>query len=345
MALRLVDRTPIRTHLEGSPPSRTFIPRRWRLPQRLRGRRPALAIAGSALAAILVLIVVIVSLIPPPSATSAFGAYAGYENVQGVGQISQLAGNPVDQAMDFFDPTTWLKAIESPAQIVPVWNRTGYRMTWGVTMLPETGGSLAKGATGAYDHYFRTIARYLVANHQGQSIIRLGWEFNGTWFPWSAAQCPSCFISYWRDIVTTMRSVPGAQFLFEWNPTAGTYALPPSAAYPGDAYVDVIGLDVYDNVPGKLSPAGRWKALLDEPFGLTWLLGFAATHGKQIGLPEWGLGYPPDGGGDDPYFITHMVAFIRSNPQIVSALYWNYGTSVLSAAPRSKAAFVRSFAH
>ena len=50
-------------------------------------------------------------------------------------------------------------------------------MTWGVPMLPTTGGvSLATGATGAYDAYFKTLATNLVAAGMGNSAppTRLG---------------------------------------------------------------------------------------------------------------------------------------------------------------------------
>jgi len=281
----------------------------------------------------------------PATATSVvpIGAYAGYKNIGGVAEISKLIGRPVAHAMDFFDGTTWTTAVTSPAQIVPAWNRTDYRMTWGVAMLPDSGASLAEGARGVYDHYFVSIARYLVANHQGGSTIRLGWEFNGDWFPWSAATCPACFVSYWRHIVVAMRSVHGASFLFVWNTTVGTSSLPPTSAYPGDAFVDIVGMDVYDNVRGSPNSAARWRVLADEPYGLRWLSSFARAHHKPVSLPEWGLGFPPDGGGDNPYFISRMAQYLKAQPGLVSALYWNYGTSALSDAPRSRAAFARAF--
>ena len=246
--------------------------------------------------------------------------------------------------MDFIDGTSWEAALASLPLIVPAWDRTGYRMTWGIPMVPGRGATLAQGATGAYDGYFATIARYLVAHRQGGSIIRLGWEFNGPWFPWSAAQCPPCFVTYWRRVVTTMRSVPGSRFRFTWNPTIGDYAFPPTAAYPGDAFVDLLGMDVYDNVAGIADPSQRWQHLLREPFGLHWFTGFARAHHRPITFPEWGLGFPPDGGGDDPYFISHMAAFIKLQPTMVSALYWNYGTSALHDSPLSSAAFAHAFA-
>ena len=270
------------------------------------------------------------------------GAYAGYTDTVGLAAFSRTVGFRVDKAMDFLDGTSWRTIDLSPAHEVPIWDRTGYRMTWGIPILPNSGASLQVGATGAYDAHFETIARYLVAHGQASSVIRLGWEFNGDWFSWSAAGCPACFVSYWRHIVTTMRAVPGEQFLFEWNPAAGTGALAPPAAYPGNRFVDIIGLDVYDNVPGIVRPAARWNHLLFEPFGLAWVVGFAESHGKALSFPEWGLGWPPEGGGDNAYFVTHMARFILSLPNVDNANFWDYGTS-LSAAPRAQAALSRAF--
>ena len=44
-----------------------------------------------------------------------------------------------------------------------------------------------------------------------------------------------------------MRSVPGTRFLFVWNPNACTTDLPLDDWYPGNSYVDIIGMDVYDS--------------------------------------------------------------------------------------------------
>ena len=50
---------------------------------------------------------------------------------------------------------------------------------------PESGGSLAGAASGAYDEHFAALARNLVAGGLGGAGIRLGWEFNGSWYRWS----------------------------------------------------------------------------------------------------------------------------------------------------------------
>ena len=101
----------------------------------------------------------------------------------------------------------------------------------------------------------------MVSAGQGSSIIRPGWEFNGGWFPWAANGQAAAFVAYWQQIVTTMRSVPGQNFTFEWNPTAGDQGVGNLANYyPGNAYVD-------DDRPRSLRPelghvrriAAQWK--------------------------------------------------------------------------------------
>ena len=210
-------------------------------------------------------------------------------------------------------------------------------------MIPNSGGSMAAGAAGSYDGNFRTLAQNFVAQGQGSSIIRIGWEFNGSWFPWGTSSAtPAQFVAYWVHIVDAMRSVPGANFRFEWNPTRGG-TVDPAAYYPGDGYVDIVGLDVYDTewatYPGA---SAEFAAIESGPYGLDWLNTFSGTHGKPMALPEWGLGWGPSSpasgpvsaagtqvcGGDDPVFVADMANWIRGH-NVIEATFWDYGTSRL----------------
>ena len=60
-----------------------------------------------------------------------------------------------------------------------------------------------------------------------------------------------------------MRSVAGEHFRFVWNPDAGAFTqsgYSVAAAYPGDAYVDVIGLDAYDQSwATPQTPTNAWN--------------------------------------------------------------------------------------
>jgi hypothetical protein len=261
--------------------------------------------------------------------------------------------------MSFLDNTSWQK-MENPSWFISQFTGTKYSMIWGVPMLPNTGNyTLAAGATGAYDQYFVTLAQGLVSGGQANSIIRMGWEFNEGWAPWAASGQAANFVAYWRQIVTSMRSVPGANFQFEWNPVIGAQSAGNLAAYyPGNDYVSLIGLDVYDiswaSYPGA---AKLFSTMLTEPYGLNWLASFASQQGKPITLPEWGLGWgdSDDGapvsdpgtetsGGDDPTFINDMAGWIATH-HVVEATLWDVNQSTISTTenPNSFAAAVADF--
>jgi hypothetical protein len=278
------------------------------------------------------------------SLASVFGVYAGAGNADGAAQVAAAIGVQPAYAMDFLDPASW-QTLTNPSWVLSRWAGRGYKMVWGIPMLPDSGASLAVGATGAYDQYFRTIAQTLVGAGQGGSIIRLGWEFNGDWFPWAANGQPTQFVSYFRHIVTAMRGVTGASFQFEWNPTRGPQTTGNlEAYYPGNSYVDIIALDVYDtewaNYPGAQA---EFNYMETQPYGLDWLANFAAANGKPIAFLEWGLGWGPSArgsgpvseagtqvsGGDDPTFINDMATWIATH-NVVEANFWDYGTSTVA---------------
>ncbi len=285
------------------------------------------------------------------SPSSVIGVYGGAGQVSRVLAVEQHLGVRSMYAMDFLDGSSW-STISDPGWLLKVWGHTGFKMVWGVDMLPGSGASLAVGATGAYNKWFKLLAQRFVAGGQGSSLIRLGWEFNGGWFPWRANHQATAFVEYWRQIVNTMRSVPGAHFRFEWNPTRGDLGVGPlSQYYPGNRYVDVIGLDVYDiewgHYPGAVA---EWNHMLTQSYGLDWLASFGAAHGKPISFPEWGLGWGnggngPAGGGDNAYFVQHMAQFISTH-NVANAMAWDWGSRpmISSYYPAAEKALFASFA-
>ena len=64
--------------------------------------------------------------------------------------------------------------------------------------------------------------------------------------PWSSNGNQALWAGAFRHVVDVFRSVSPA-FRFDWNGT-GKYFVAHDApsSYPGDAYVDVVGLDQYD---------------------------------------------------------------------------------------------------
>jgi hypothetical protein len=195
---------------------------------------------------------------------------------------------------------------------------------------------LEAAAAGADDGRFRALGALLVKDGFARAIIDLGREMTGGWYNWSERRCPraepGCYILAWRHAVDAMRSVPGQHFRFLWTVYPGTAAA--VDAWPGAAYVNLVGTDVYDwyggpdgttyphTASGQLDHDARWRQILTQPGGLNWLARLSQVTGKQAAIPEWGLDFHSFGGQDDPAFITRILAWLHAHHAI--GIYWAF---------------------
>jgi peptidoglycan hydrolase-like protein with peptidoglycan-binding domain len=207
--------------------------------------------------------------------------------------------------------------------------------------------ALTAAAAGTDDRRFYQLGELLVRDGLSDTIINLSREMNGSWYEWSERYAPSsepdAFIRAWRQVVTTMRSVPGEHFRFLWTiyPKGATVA----ECWPGSAYVDYVGTDIFDwyggphdtyphTASGALDWALHWEQTLTaRPGGLDWIAQFSRLTGKPIIIPEWGLDFHTFGGQDDTYFLTHMTAWLSAHNAI--GLYWVGGHVTPSGWPGS----------
>jgi hypothetical protein len=261
---------------------------------------------------------------PHTAKTTVLGDFAGSGEPGALAIFASITGTHPVLASDYLLRTSGWDGMDgaggSEDWMLDQWRNSGYRLVLGVPILPGgSNGTLAEGATGAYDQYFTILAQTLVKDGAANAILRLGWEFNGTWYPWSVANNTDAqnFAEFWRQIVTTMRAVPGQQFNFLWNPNGGgSSSWNLELAYPGSAYVDYIGTDVYDEYWGSsFTPQASWSNAVTQTWGLNWLTTFSAAQGKPIAIPEWSVDYRTDGHGlgDDPYFINQFANWIAAN--------------------------------
>ena len=281
----------------------------------------------------------------------ALGVYAGNNNQSAVNSFAATTGAHVTMAETYlpWEANTgtsvgwsYLTTQSTLASWLSTWSGTHDQMVIGVPMVALNGSgnpenTLAQGAAGDENANFVAIAKNLVSLGFGNAILRPGWEFDGPWFPWlveSNADAAN-FATYWQNIVTAMRSVPGADFKFLWSP-AGFQSLSWNIndAYPGNAYVNYVSLDVYDwSWDGTIFPSGdpnnagtiaQSKALFNEYLtdteGLNWLTSFAQAHNKPIVIPEWavlianpGSAQSGHGLGDDPTFVNDMYQWFSAN--------------------------------
>ena len=180
-----------------------------------------------------------------------------------------------------------------------------------IDLLPGKGKkkqyTLEAAADGAYDDHYRHAARLLAARDPSM-IVRTGWEMNGNWTAWSACSDPEVYIKAFQHFVRILRSV-SPHFRIDWAPNIGKQNCAPDAAYPGDAYVDIVGEDIYEFhrfYYGRTS-AQVWADDYNGPYGVKWWLAFASDHHKPISIPEWGTDV------NDGYFMRKMIQLIKTN--------------------------------
>lgn len=106
---------------------------------------------------------------------------------------------------------------------------------------------------GKMDPYFTKFAADAKA-YKGEIILAPYSEFNGNWFPWGmtvSGNTPEKFIKAWIHIHSFFADVPNVKFA--WVPNNDS--VPDVVAnnfdlnYPGSAYVDIVGLDAFNNTP------------------------------------------------------------------------------------------------
>ena len=323
-----------------------------------------------------------------PAATStgmpASGVYLGGGSY-GASQIRSyqtFRGSAVSYALDFQANDT-LSNLAWPSWMSGAWQTSGKTVVVGSSLaMPGDYNRNFQGRTwswndlanGALDATWKQEARNLVASNEANAVLRGNHEFNGGWFSWRVKPGEQgAFIAAWRRWVTVMRSVPGQHFSFDWNPTVGQEALQnPESAYPGDAYVTHVALDVYDGYygagfyPGGAQPTAAqrnvvWNQILNGPRGLVFWKNFANAHGKHMSFPEWGLRNWTEsdgkihGGGDDAAFIQRMAGIFKDPSYHVDyQAFWedpsNGGRGVYNsdngravAVPQARSAYLKYF--
>lgn len=290
---------------------------------------------------------------------SAHGVYVGAAAPDDVAAFERWSGASVGCVEDFLSSENW-RDISEPTWWITRWAAAPKRrhLVLSVPLLPNSGADLQTGAQGTYDQYFHNLATLLVREGFPDATIRLGWEFNGGEFPWSVhpgggpngTASSEDFIRYWRHVVLAMRSSTGSHFTFDWTVNNGYSAVPAEQAYPGDAFVDIVGIDSYDQVWGPdgvqvTDPVRRWQSISDGLHNLNWWAAFARQHKKALSVPEWGVVNGGHGGGDNPYYVQRMLTWAKNNG-VVYEIYFNSGESKISsgALPHAASAYIRQVA-
>jgi mannan endo-1,4-beta-mannosidase len=112
--------------------------------------------------------------------------------------------------------------------------------------------SMTELAAGAYDSYIKAYAQEVRA-FGCHVVLSLGHEMNGWWYTWGLPDTtPRTFKAAWRHFHHIFAAEHVRNVIWSWDPThqysqykPGKIAYPASMFYPGNRYVDWIGIDGY----------------------------------------------------------------------------------------------------
>ncbi|MEO6005542.1 MAG: glycosyl hydrolase [Opitutus sp.] len=245
-------------------------------------------------------------------------------------EIHEKTGHwPALAGFDYVDFSSGGLTTKVPNQSAITYWREGGLVTVGVHLYnpanPKGGGLRDKGVdlndllragSETHDRWMKELDE-LAAGLQGLKAagVVVLWrpfhEMNGEWF-WWGAKPPADFVKVWRhmfDYFTGTKQLDNLLWVYGPNhrENAADY-------YPGDQYVDVVGLDAYtdhiDRTHIKGYPA---VAKLPKPFGFTEY----GPHGAE---------HPP---GD--YDYRQLIAGLQSNfPRSTFFMSWNKKWSLAS---------------
>jgi hypothetical protein len=221
---------------------------------------------------------------------------------------------------------------------IPVlsWDPTVSTGAENVTDQPEY--RLANIVNGTFDEYIRRFATEARDSCE-VVVLRFASEMNGNWHPWSELaneNQPGEFVQAWRHVHDIFVSVGATNVAWLWGPNVNyTGSIPLAELFPGDAYVDWVGLSGYNW--GTVNPWNRWQTFA-QVFDRS-LADLAQLTAKPVVIAEVAS---TEDGGDKAAWITDMWAELAARPQIRGFVWFEYVKETdwrIVSSPEAQAAF------
>ena len=182
---------------------------------------------------------------------------------------------------------------------------------------PDT-PSIADIAGGASDAYATTLAD-TIKNLNVPVVFSFGHEMNGNWFAWgTTGTTPANFVTAWKRIHNIFTKAGATNVIWLWDVNV-TYPVPDvelEPLYPGDAYVDWIGLTGYYNVGngGRSTFDTLFEPTMDEVRDFTQ---------KPFLIAETAV----SPSSEKPQEISNLFANVADHSDVLGFVWFNYDKS------------------
>jgi len=175
---------------------------------------------------------------------------------------------------------------------------------------------------GKYDAYIDSWANG-ARSFGGEVWLRFGHEMNGNWYPWTiSAQGGNAapYVAAFRRIHDRFRKAGASNVRFIWcfnaESVPQTAWNDPKRAYPGDDYVDAIGMDGYNF--GDTTAHSNWQSF-SELFAQPYATATQTWPRKPLFISETACSST---GGDKSKWLREMDASLRTRFPRVESLTW-----------------------
>lgn len=248
-----------------------------------------------------------------------YGAWLGdVPTTASIADFEQMSGHHLDVGQFYMDWATDLSAVQPSLQALDA-DHSQALLTW-----EPWNHNTQQIASGQLDSYIQTIATE-VRNYGKTIQIRPMHEMNGNWYPWaigdSTVNTNASYIQAWQRIVNIFRQVGATNAKFVWSINAGNVGSGSSftGAYPGDGYVDYVGVDGY-NWGTTQSWGSTWQPF-DQIFSSPYQALTQLTR-KPVLITEWAS---TEIGGNKAAWITDAFQQLASPKyaQVVGADWFN----------------------
>lgn len=196
-------------------------------------------------------------------------------------------------------------------------------ITWLPSGADPSDYTLAKILNGDHDAYIQSFAQ-AAANYNKPFFLRFAHEMNGNWYPWSPGNNGNTaeqYVQVWRKIHDIFKQAGADNVLWSWTPNVlvGSNTPTPMAdLYPGDDYVDWIGLDGYNW--GNQPSSDIWRSP-EQVFQASYAVLDKITPLKPMMISEIGSS---EHGGSKSEWITDIFTNSPTNyPRIMGILWFN----------------------
>jgi beta-mannanase len=199
---------------------------------------------------------------------------------------------------------------------------------------------LSRITAGRFDSYVRRWAKAAKA-YRAPVYLRFAPEMNGDWNPWSEkvnGNRRGDYVRAWRHVRHVFESVGARNVRWVWTPIVNHWhSTPLPRLFPGDRWVDVVGLDGYNW--GTTKPHTTWQSF-PQVFGPS-LTVVRSLSRKPLWLAEVGC---TEQGGDKAAWLDQMFRSIRADPRINALVWFNADKETdwrINSSPATLAAFQR----